>query len=88
MNEILVAAIFGIFGGLVRALVTILKVKQIREINFAGAFLYFVVVLAVGAFSGVVLSFGKVLSFLGGYAGLDLLDGYYKTMKSKKINLK
>jgi hypothetical protein len=87
MNEVLLAAIFGVFGGLVRALITILKTRQIHKINFAGVMLYLIVVLAVGAFSGIVLSFGKILSFLGGYAGLDLIEGYYKTMKSKKVKL-
>ena len=46
---------------------------------------YAVVVLAVGAFSGIVLSYGKVLSFLAGYAGLDLIEGYYKVFKKRKI---
>jgi hypothetical protein len=88
MNEILIAALFGIFGGLIRALITILKTKQIGKVNLSGVTLYLIVVLAVGAFSGIILSFGKILSFLGGYAGLDLMEGYYKTMKSKKISVK
>jgi len=88
MNEILIAAGFGIMGALVRVLVVSLKTAQLkRKISFQGFGVYAMVVLAVGAFSGIVLSYGKILSFLAGYAGLDLIEGYYKTFKKKKIKL-
>jgi len=89
MNEILIAAGFGIAGAIVRVLITSLKTVQLKKkISFAGLGVYIVVVLAVGAFSGIILSYGKVLSFLAGYAGLDLIDGYSKVFKKKKIKFK
>jgi len=90
MNEILMAAGFGIMGALVRVLVSSLKAAQVkgRKISHSGFGIYAVTVLAVGAFSGIILSYGKVLSFLAGYAGLDLIDGYYKVFKKKKIRFK
>lgn len=59
-----------------------------KKIAYSGFFVYSLVVLAVGAFSGIVLSYGKVLSFLAGYAGLDLIEGYYKIFKRKKVRFK
>lgn len=89
MNEILIAAGFGIMGAIVRVLIISLKLTQLKKkIAYSGFTVYALVVLAVGAFSGIVLSYGKVLSFLAGYAGLDLIEGYYKVFKKKKISFK
>jgi len=93
MNEILMAAGYGIAGALVRVLVASLKAAQMtkmrgRKVSHSGFGVYVVTVLAVGAFSGIILSYGKVLSFLAGYAGLDLIDGYYKVFKKKKIRFR
>ena len=87
MNEILIAAGFGSIGALVRFLVTSLKVMH-EKIEIGKLLVYAVIILAIGAFSGIVLSYGKILSFLAGYAGLDLLDGYYKSFMKKKIVFK
>ena len=89
MNEILIAAGFGIMGAIVRVLIISLKLTQLKKkIAYSGFTVYALVVLSVGAFSGIVLSYGKVLSFLAGYAGLDLIEGYYKVFKKKKIQFK
>jgi len=89
MNEILIAAGFGIIGAIVRILITSLKTIQLKKkLSFTGFGIYAIVVIAVGAFSGIILSYGKILSFLGGYAGLDLIDGYYKAFKKKQIKFK
>ena len=85
---VLYAALFGLLGGAVRFLVTSLKASVVRKVSWRGLILYGVIVLFVGAFSGVLLNFGRVLSFLAGYAGLDLIEGYAKVFKSKKISLK
>ena len=88
-NEILIAAGFGIMGAVVRVLVISLKTAQLKKkVSYSGLGIYALVVLAVGAFSGIVLSYGKILSFLAGYAGLDLIEGYYKTFKRKKVKFK
>ncbi len=89
MNEILLAAGFGILGAIVRIIMVSLKTVQLkRKISYQGFGIYALVILSVGAFSGIILSYGKVLSFLAGYAGLDLIDGYYKVFKRKKIKFK
>ena len=89
MNEILLGAGFGILGAIVRIIMVSLKTVQLkRKISYQGFGIYALVILSVGAFSGIILSYGKVLSFLAGYAGLDLIDGYYKVFKRKKIKFK
>ena len=85
MTEILTAAGFGIIGALVRILITSLKALQASKISRQGFLIYFITVIAIGSFSGIILGYGKILSFLGGYAGLDLINGYYKSFKRKKI---
>lgn len=82
---VLQGAVFGFFGGLVRFFVTSLKASTQRRVSGNGLLIYFAVAVIVGAFSGVLLSFGKVLAFLAGYAGLDLLDGYYKVFRKKRM---
>ena len=84
---ILIAAGFGILGGLVRVLVVSLKTFQFRKISWQGFWIYACVVFFLGAFSGIILNFGKILSFLAGYAGLDLVGGFYKTFKGKSVKI-
>ena len=89
MNELLISAGFGIIGAIVRVLIVSLQTIQLKKkIRYSGFWIYTLVVLAVGAFSGIILSYGKTISFLAGYAGLDLIEGYYKGFKKKKIKFK
>lgn len=89
MNEILIAAGFGILGALVRFIIITLKAIELKKkLSASGLWLYGIVLIAVGAFSGIVLSYGSLLSFLAGYAGLDLIEGYYSVFKKKKIKFK
>ena len=88
-KTLLISAGFGILGAIARVLIVSLKTAQLKKkISYSGFGIYAMVVLAVGAFSGIILSYGKVLSFLAGYAGLDLIEGYYKVFKKKKIKFK
>ena len=90
MKEILIAAGFGIFGGLTRLLVISLRTIQLKKqkTSYTNLFIYGLILIFTGAFSGIILSYGKILSFLGGYAALDLMDGYYKIFRNKKIKFK
>ena len=88
MNEIFMSAGFGLIGGLARALIGFLKTLQLKhEINYTSLAIYGIILLTIGAFSGIVLGYGKVLSFLGGYAGIDLIEGYYNVFMKKKVKL-
>ncbi len=89
MTDIFVSIGFGILGGLIRLLVSLLKSYQNSEkIKFGRLWFFFILIISVGAFSGIILGINKQLSLLGGYAGIDLIDGYFKAFKRKKIKLK
>jgi len=89
MTELTTAIVFGILGGCARLVVDIIKSYQLKtKIDFSKFGFYFILIIAFGAFSGIVFGFMKQLSFLGGYAGLDLIDGYYKHFRRKKFKIK
>lgn len=84
MNPILVAAGFGMLGALARLLIVCVKTLTLdKKITKDMMIIYGVSMISIGAFSGIVLSYGKMLSFLAGYAGIDLLNGYYKIFTQK-----
>ena len=64
--------------------------RNFREGRFStgGFWFYSAALVFIGAFSGIVLGFGRIMSFLAGYASLDLMDGYYTAFKKKKIKFK
>ena len=92
-NEILIAEFFigvgfGALGGLVRILVEGMKNWSLGRFSWRGFLIYSFALLIIGAFSGLMLGFSKLLGFLGGYAGIDLMDGFYTAFKKKKIKFK
>mgnify|MGYP001615174654 CR=1 FL=1 len=89
MNDLTTSMIFGILGGIARLLIDLIKSYQLeKRVNFSKFGFYIILLIAFGAFSGIVFGFAKQLSFLGGYAGLDLIDGYYKHFKRKKFKIR
>ena len=89
MNELLIAIGYGLLGGFTRLLVGLLKSYNSKEKpKLNRIWFYILIVLSAGAFSGIVLGVSKTLSFLGGYAGIDLLDGYFKAFKRKEVRIK
>ena len=89
MNELLISIFYGLLGGFTRLLVGLLKSYHSKEKpKFERIWFYILIVLSAGAFSGIILGISKTLSFLGGYAGLDLLDGYFKAFKKKQVRIK
>ena len=89
MIDLVISIWYGILGGLIRLLVSLLKNYQTSgKIEFNRLWFFFILLICVGAFSGIVLGISKQLSLLGGYAGIDLLDGYYKSFKRKKIKFR
>ncbi|MBI2672514.1 hypothetical protein HYX16_06285 [Candidatus Woesearchaeota archaeon] len=89
MSELTIAVVFGILGGVVRLLVDLIKSYQSKKKIDSKKFgFYAILVIASGAFSGILFGFAKQLSFLGGYAGMDLIDGYYKHFTRKKFKIR
>ena len=86
VNEVFIFAGFGLVGGGVRVLISYLKNSGGEDkIDKKIFMIYALIMLVIGAFSGVVLGYSKTLSFLAGYAGIDLIAGFYKTFMKKKV---
>jgi len=89
MTDLINAMLYGIGGGLVRLIIDLIKAYQKKEkVDQSKLWFYMIVLIACGAFSGILFGFAKQLSFLGGYAGMDLIDGYYKHFKRKKFKIR
>ena len=80
MEGVLLFAISGLFGGILRGLVGIAKSKSIEKGQFIP--LYFGVTLGVstlvGLVAGILADQSWQLAFLAGYAGTDFLENLYK----------
>ena len=86
LTTILSSALWGLLGALARVLISLGEAKQLRRaISIRGFALYAFIVLITGTFVGIVFNFGKAGSFIGGYAGLDLMEALYKTFKGREI---
>lgn len=86
MANLFVAGLFGLVGGLIRALVGLLKHYRIeRKTKFKLD--YFVVTLIISALIGTLLSLAfstnYLINLVVGYAGIDLLDNLLKITKKK-----
>lgn len=85
-TEVLLSALIGGLGGLVRSAVGLLKaMASKRKILWMYWLITMFVSLLIGLFSGIIFSFDYRLSALAGYAGTDLLEGIYKTFKVGKF---
>lgn len=90
-NIILQSAILGIFGGLTRALVGLVKYfeknKQNQKVRFWYlAFSLFVAAL-VGGIAGVLSGNDWRLAIIAGYAGTDFLESIYKIKKKQGLEI-
>ena len=87
MEEMFVFAGLGVLGALVRAVFVGVKSWSIGKFSWGGYRFYIWIVLITGVLSGIVLSYSKALGFLGGYAGVDLMDVYYKKFMGSKVKV-
>lgn len=88
VSELLVFAGLGIIGGVMRIAVEWTGMTLNEKMSSSGALLYIATAIVVGALCGVILGIGKISAFLGGYAGLDVIDGIYNTAKKAKVSIK
>jgi len=86
MVNLVVAALFGLLGGLLRAIVGFIKNYRIKR-NIKFKFNYFVITIIISAFIGMLLSLAFATNYLVylivGYAGIDLLENLVKISKRK-----
>lgn len=91
METLLPSIIFGILGGLIRALVGIAKYfeknKQNQKIRlWYLAFSLFVAAL-VGGVAGAIANGDWRLAVIVGYAGTDFLEGLYKIRQKQGFEI-
>ena len=87
LNAVVLSALFGIIGALCRIVIILLESFRFRKSVHAGSAIFYVATLfSIGAFSGIIFGIaGGAMSFLSGYAGMDLMDMYSKALKRKKV---
>ena len=89
INQVLLAGLIGSIGGITRSIVGLLKARLIkREINLRYWLITQGVSCVIGGFMGIIFNFDWRISLLAGYAGLDLIEGIYKSFKSQKVIVK
>ena len=88
-SVILVQALAGASGGLVRALVGITKSQTFNPETFTFQWKIFgftiLVSMLTGLMSGLILNVDWRMSLLAGYAGSDLLESLYKLRFAQMI---
>ena len=86
MANLLIPALFGLLGGLIRGVVGLLKHYRINtKTKFKTT--YFIITLIasgiIGALVSLSLSTNYFVNLLAGYAGIDLLENLLKIGKKK-----
>ena len=85
VEPIVLAGLLGGIGGLTRGVVGLLKALSLRRRILWGYYAITVVIaLIIGIFIGVIFDFDPRLSLLAGYAGIDILEGIYRSFKVQK----
>jgi len=91
MENILPSILFGILGGLVRALVGIIKYfeknKQNQKIRFWYLTSSLFVAALVGGIAGAIANDDWRLAIIAGYAGTDFLEGLYKIRQKQGFEI-
>ncbi len=85
MNEILTAGLLGGLDGLTRGALGLLKALSLkRRIIWTYWILTTITAALIGIFTGAVLRSNPKVSLLAGSAGTDILEGIYKSFKTRK----
>ena len=91
MENLVSSILFGILGGLVRALVGIVKYfeknKQNQKIRFWYLTSSLFVAALVGGIAGAIANDDWRLAIIAGYAGTDFLEGLYKIRQKQGFEI-
>jgi fluoride ion exporter CrcB/FEX len=86
LSQVIYPALLGGVGGLTRGLIGLLKALSLKRKILWGYYAITVAVSAIiGIFIGIIFNFDYRLSLLAGYAGLDILEGIYKSFSVQKV---
>jgi len=82
MPELLIAALFGLFGGIARSTVGTMKALR-RGKKFRLKYFLFTVIESgiIGIIVGLLYPGDPKIALAAGYAGTDVLEGFYKLRK-------
>ncbi len=86
MAELMAAALFGLLGGIIRAVVGILKhYRADKKTKLRPYYLISTLIIsaAIGLVASVALSTNYIINLVAGYAGIDLLEGLLKIAAKK-----
>jgi hypothetical protein len=88
-NPLLVGAILGGAGGLLRAIVGLGKsISARRRIRWPYFLVTVAIAVLIGLILGVLTSVSKPIAFLAGYGGTDILEGLGKIIKVVPVEIK
>lgn len=83
-NIFIIAGLFGGIGGFARSTVGLLKaMSQRRKIIWQYWLMTVLMAVVIGIFAGMLFSFDLRVSLLAGYAGTDVIEGLYKSLKKR-----
>jgi len=93
MYELFITVIAGFAGGLLRAIVGILKWQirtNTRKKKFSKEYFFATIALAglLGVVSGLYIANDPRFAVLAGYAGTDFIEGLYKARFREKYKVK
>ena len=86
MQQIIISGLFGLMGGLIRALIGIIKNKRLKnKIKFKPSYLIITLIISaiIGMLTSTAFITNNLISLVIGYAGIDLLDNILKIIKRK-----
>jgi hypothetical protein len=88
-NVLLVGALLGGCGGLLRSIVGLGKsIAAQRRIRWHYFFITVVIAVLIGLVLGAVASVSRPVAFLAGYGGTDILEGLGKIIKVVPVEIK
>ncbi len=84
MNQFLFAGLLGGVGGLARSMVGLSKaLAQGKKVRWGYWGSTVILAVLIGVFAGIVFDFDYKANLLAGYAGSDILEGAYKSVRKK-----
>ena len=91
MNTIIYFILFGVLGGVVRALVGISKYyeqnKKEKKIRFGYLFFSLLVAALTGGIAGALAGYDWRFAVIAGYAGADFIEGLYKIRAKQSFEI-
>lgn len=88
-DPLIVGAVLGGGGGLLRALVGLGKsISAGRRIRWGYFLITVIIAVVIGLVLGMLVSVSKPIAFLAGYGGTDVLEGVGKVIKVVPVEIK